>query len=226
MKLCPLVVVGASLALVVLSTAPAARAQEEAPVAEQAITEPLAETTSFSMINDSVDGKFFNAATTHQAAGNPNRLIIGFNSGLDMRTFKYNDFRASTAAFYGGQAMDTLSVRISAPTGCYIASITYAQGGTGSVVRTGKAAGDVNFVIANRAEDGASFSTNPTLTRTFAVPGQRASVRMSVTVGLFAFSTPQLGSAAVGITSASISVNLAPVDEFAAPLSCPVPLLP
>ena len=69
----------------------------------------------FSAISDAVPSKFFDAATTGPDAADANRLIIGFNAGIDFRTFTGNDFRASGFPFSNKAAMDTISFRIDAP---------------------------------------------------------------------------------------------------------------
>ena len=167
------------------------------------------QTVRFSDVNDAVRSRFFDSATT-RAVGN--RLVIGFNGGLDLRTFKFSDFRASTAAYSHGTAMDTISLRITAPAGYYISRITYKQSGTGSVIRTGRAAGGVNLVVDDLAADGGLFLTNPTLSRSISLYGlRRTFVSVSVTTSLFAFSTPALGSASVAVTGAEVLVELLPL---------------
>ena len=196
MKLSHSAVLAASLAIGCLCTTSPAYAQEP--------------TVTFSDVNDGVRGRFFSAAKT-VAVGN--RLIIGFDSGLDFRTFKYLDFRASTASFSYGTAHDTLSVRIQAPEGYYISKVTYIQRGFGSVIRTGKASGAASWVVDDFAEELGDFSTSPALTRTLDLSSARKTfVPVSVTAALFAFSTPLLGSASVQITGAEIVVEILPLD--------------
>src|SRR5438045_7941552 len=54
-----------------------------------------AQTVRFKTISDAVPLKYFNAATTAPDPSNPNRLIIGFNTGLDPTTFITNEFLAT-----------------------------------------------------------------------------------------------------------------------------------
>jgi hypothetical protein len=171
-----------------------------------------AQTVTFSEANDAVPGRFFDARSTAADPVNPNKLIIGFNSGLDPRTWKLNDFRASTAAFTHGTAMDTITVRIQAPEGFYISRITYSQRGSGAVLRTGKAAGGGSWVVDDFSDDLGTFTSNPTLSRTLDLTGQNKTfLPVSITSGLFAFSTPALGAAHVVITGADLTVELLPL---------------
>jgi hypothetical protein len=170
------------------------------------------QTVTFSDITDAVPGRFFNAATSAPDPNNPNRLLIGFNTGLDFRTFKFVDFRASSASFSYGSAMDTISFRVTAPDGYYIAKITYSQRGAGAVLRTGRTAGMTNWVVGDISADIGTFSTNPTLSDTIDLTGLNLTrVPVSIANSLFAFSTPLLGSATVGVTSADVVVELLPL---------------
>jgi hypothetical protein len=168
-------------------------------------------TATFSEVRDAVPGRFFDSATT---VANGNTLRIGLNSGLDFRTFKYNDFRASSTSFSHPNAMDTISFRVSAPAGYYISRITYSQRGTGSVIRTGRAAGMTNWVVGEVADDLGSFATSPTLSGSMDLTGLNITeLPVSITNSLFAFSTPLLGSATVGVTGADVVVELSPLAE-------------
>jgi hypothetical protein len=187
----------AGVVVVVLSAAPGAQDPDRV--------------VTFAAVADAVPGAFFDAATTQPDAGNPNRLIIGFNSGLDPTTFRETAFRASTAAFSNPSAMDTIRFTITAPTGYYIETVTYSQQGSGSTGGTGRAAGGANWVVGNHPETLAQFSTNPNISRTLDLTEERlTTVPVSVTNSLFVFSTPQLGSASVGVTFADVIVTVQP----------------
>jgi hypothetical protein len=173
-----------------------------------------AQSVTFSDINDAVPSRFYDAATSAPDLADPNKLVIGFNSGLDPANWKSNEFKASTAAFSHTSAMDTISFRIHAPEGFYISKITYGQRGTGSVVRTGKAAGGATWVVDEVAGNLGLFTTNPTLTETADLTGQNKTfVSVSITNGLFVFATPSLGSATVAITYAEVAVELLPLVQ-------------
>jgi hypothetical protein len=134
------------------------------------------------------------------------------NTGRDAATQKFREFRASTASFSYTTAMDTISFWINAPRGFYISKITYRQKGSGSVVRTGKAAGAVNWVVGDTSFDLGTFSTNPTLTKSLDLRHLKwRTVPVSITAALFAYSTVQLGSAAVSITGAEVVVEVLPL---------------
>jgi hypothetical protein len=170
------------------------------------------QTATFSDITDAVPNRFFDAGTTAPDAEEPNRLRIGLNTGLDFKTFKYVDFRASSAAFHHTSAMDTIKFRVSAPEGYYVSRITYSQRGVGGVVRTGRAAGTTNWVVGDFAADLGVFATNPTLAGTIDLTGSYlTSVPVSISNSLFAFSTPLLGSAAVQLSGADVLVELLPL---------------
>jgi hypothetical protein len=169
-----------------------------------------AQTVTFSRIDDAVGSRWIDPATTRPDSIDRNKLIVGFNRGLDSTTFKYREFRASTAAFNYTAAMDTISVRVTAPAGYYIAKVTYSQRGTGSVTGTGRAQGGATWIVADVAGSLGTFSTNPTLTRTIDLTGRRLTViPVSITNSLNVFSTSSLGSATVSITGADIRVQLA-----------------
>jgi hypothetical protein len=173
-----------------------------------------AQAVTFSDINDAVPSRFYDAASSEPDLADPNKLVIGFNSGLDPANWKSNEFKASTAAFSHTSAMDTISFRIHAPQGFYIAKITYSQRGSGSVVRTGKAAGGATWVVDDVARDLGLFTTNPTLSNTADLTGQNKTVvSVCITNGLFVFATPSLGSATVAITGADVAVELLPLVQ-------------
>lgn len=207
---------------------PATQTEPTDPIEPAAQTD---ETVKFKDLNDAVPGRFFDAASSAPAtapgaltiapcAGVPdgNRLIIGFDSGRDPKTWQAKDFRASTAAFSHTTAIDTISFRVVAPRGFYIATITYSQTGAGSMVRTGKVSGGTHWVVGKVAEDLGTFATNPNLWSTRDLIGlNRTSVRVSITSSLFAFSTPALGSASLAITGAEVCVSLLPLTETEPP---------
>jgi hypothetical protein len=178
---------------------------------EQAAVDPVAK---FLDINDAVPSRFFDADATAPHADDPNKLIIAFHSGMDWTTWKATDFRASTAAFSHMAAMDTISFRVVAPEGFYIAKITYTQGGRGSVVRLAKAAGGAHWVVGAFAAHLGLFGTNPTLTGEADLSGlAMTSVPVSITNALFTFAAPALGAATLEVTSAEVQVYLLPLTE-------------
>ena len=162
----------------------------------------------FSSVDDAVEFRFFDVATTRSIG---NKLIIGFNSGRDPASWLANDFRASTAAFSRRWAMDTISFLVKAPPGYYITRLTYNQTGTASVIGTGKVAGQTTWLVGGFAYDVGTFATNPTLSKSLDLRSLRwSSVPVSVTTTLSAYSTTSLGSASLSITSADVVVEVAP----------------
>lgn len=190
-----------------------AAVEEEAPPVEEAPALPPV--AKFVDINDAVPGRFFNAATTAPADDDPNRLLIGFHSGIDWNTWKNTEFRASTESFNYTAAMDTISFRIEAPKGYYISRVTYSQGGRGSALRLGKAAGGAQWVVASVAAPLSQFGTNPTVTGAEAdLTGLgMTSVPVSITNGLFVSAPPAAGAALLEVNSAEVQVSLAAIIE-------------
>jgi hypothetical protein len=200
MQLAKWVVRAAGVAAFVLSGASAAHAQ----------------TATFSDIDDAVPGRFFDAQSSAPDASNPNRLRIGLNTGLDATTFKFRDFRASTADFSYTSAMDTIGFRVTAPNGYYISKVTYSQIGVGGVTGPGRAVGMTNWVVDDVVADLGGFSTDPSLSGTIDLTGLfLTAVPVSITNSLFAFSSPTLGSAEVGLTGADVLVELLPCPRKA-----------
>jgi hypothetical protein len=168
-----------------------------------------AQTVTFSRIDDAVASRFFDPVTTKVDSLNRNKLNIGFNTGLDPVTRKYREFTASTAAFRYPTAMDTISLRITAPAGYFIAKVTYTQRGTGSIVRTGKLLCGGTLVVAESASSLGTYSTSPSRTQTVDLTSRRLTVvPVSITNSLNAFATSSLGSATVTLTGADITVQL------------------
>jgi hypothetical protein len=177
-------------------------------------TVTMAQTVTFSEKSDAVLSKFFDAARSVPDPSRPNRLIIGFNTGFDPRTWKFNAFTASTAAFYSPVVADTISFDVEAPAGSYIARITYSQRGTGFVSRGGSAMGTSQWVVDGHPVDIGVFGTNPTVSSTAVLTGPpRTSVSVSITTSLFAFAPPLLGSATISVTGADVVVELQPLSQ-------------
>ncbi len=172
-----------------------------------------AQVVTFSDVNDAVPKRFFNPATTRPSSLNPNTLIIGFHpSTIDFTTLKTADFKASTTSFSYNNAMDTISFRVRAPKGYYIAKITYTQRGTGSVLRTGQVSGGTHWVVGDLASSLGVFTISPGLTRTLDLSAFKLTyVPVSITASLFAFATPSLGSATLRLTGAEVRVSLLPL---------------
>jgi hypothetical protein len=167
-------------------------------------TPAQAQVATFSGIRDAVASKFFDAATTRATSANRNDLIIGFNVGFDSTTATTNDFKASTAAFSNRAASDTISFVVTAPTGYYVAKLTYTQHGTASTSRTAVQHGDAHWVVAGFPRRLGDFSA-PELSKTVDLSSLRQrAVPVSITVSLFAAAT---GS--IAVTSAHVLTVLA-----------------
>jgi hypothetical protein len=169
---------------------------------------------TFSQISDAVGKKFFNPSTTAPDPLNPNRLIIRMHSGMDWTVWKGTEFKASTLAYSYTTAMDTIRFRVKAPTGYYIAKLTYTQRGTGTAVRTGIVSGAAQWVIGDFAFNIATFSTTAGLSRTVDLTGRNlTSLPVSITTTLFAYATPSLGAATLQLTGADVYVQLLPLGQ-------------
>jgi len=187
-------------------------AEAPAPPDAEPAAAPAPPVVKFVEINDAVPARFFDSRATAPHADDPNRLVIAFHSGIDWTTWKATDFRASSEAFGHAAAMDTISFRVEAPKGFYISRITYSQGGRGSIVRTGRAAGSAHWVVGAVAAPLGLFGTMPTLKGEADLTGLgMTSVPVSITNGLFAFATPTSGSASLEINSAEVQVYLEPL---------------
>jgi hypothetical protein len=173
-----------------------------------AASEAQAQVVTFKSIRDAVAGKFFDAATTAPDPANLNRLVIGFNTGFNLTTFIANDFRASALPFSNRSAMDTISFTVKAPTGFYIAKITYTERGTGFTGRTSVSAGGATWVVAGHPGSLGVFSNDPNLSRTADLTAARmTSVPVSITVSLFA------STGSVAVTSADVVVTVLPLVQ-------------
>ena len=170
-----------------------------------AATEAQAQVAAFKSIRDAVPGKFFDAALTAPDPTNPNRLVIGIDSGIDPTTFLANDFRASALAFSNRMAMDTIAFKVVAPTGFYIASITYSQRGTGFTSRTSIEMGNTMWVVNGKPKLLKSYTSDPNLDATVDLTSTKpSSVPVSISPSLFA------STGSVAITSADVTVKLLP----------------
>jgi hypothetical protein len=167
-----------------------------------------AQVAKFSKIKDAVPAKFFDALTSKPDPSNPNRLIIGLNTGFDPLTFVANDFRASALAFSNRAAMDTIAFKITAPSGYYIAKIIYTQQGAGATGRTSIEYGGATWVVNGVPASLGTFTSNPSLVGTADLSASRlTSVPVSITDSLFAT------TGTVAITAADVLVKLLPIVQ-------------
>jgi hypothetical protein len=205
----------AGVTIVVLGTAFTAQQEVDTLAGvNEAVTPAQPEVVTFSAITDAAAAKFFDATTSAPDTLEGNRLIIGFNTGTDPATWKFRDFRASSAAFSHTLAMDTISFKVEAPAGFYISRITYSQQGTGSIVRTGRVSGGATWVVGDVATDIGQFVLNPTLSSTADLTGLNMTVvPVSITASLFAFATPTSGSASLSLTGAEVLVEILPLTQ-------------
>jgi len=161
-----------------------------------------AQTVKFKTINDAVPSKYFDAATTRPDPSNLNRLIIGFNTGLDPTTFITSEF---VAFFSRRVAMDTISFSIKAPLGFYVSKITYTQQGAGSICRTCSSAGAATWVVAGHSASLGVFTNNPNLSATADVAAMKlVTVPVSINESLFA------ASGSLMVSSADVVVQVVP----------------
>jgi len=165
-----------------------------------------AQTATYSDIRDAVAAKYFDAATSSVDAADPNRLVIGLDTGLDLDTLKVADFIASPLAFHDRTVADTISFVVTAPKGFIVSKITYTQSGTADTGRTSIQVGTAEWVVAGRPSHLGTFTSTPDLTGTADVSAlQLSSVPVSITVSLFA-STGQMA-----LTGADVAVELQPL---------------
>jgi len=171
-----------------------------------AVSQAQAQAATFQEVRDAVAGKFFDAAKTKTEAGHPNHLIIGFDTGFDPVTLISNAFTVSPLAFNNRRAMDTLTMRVIAPSGFYIAKVTYSQRGSGSTGRTDVEAGIAQWTVASHPFVLGNFTSNPDLTKTVDLSASRLrDIRVVLSVSLFS----QTGS--LSLTGADVFVTLLPL---------------
>lgn len=161
-------------------------------------TDGNAPTVTFTNINDAVPGRFFDAATTGPVASDPNTLVIGFNSGMDLKNWKDRDFKSSLLPYSYPSATDTISFVIHAPEGYCVATVTYFETLVVGNSRTGRAFTSTQMVI-----DGIA------LQETFADLTGRGAVHvpMSITSSLVS------ANAEARLTEARVVVQLLPLPE-------------
>jgi hypothetical protein len=177
-------------------------------------TPAQAQNVMFTDVRDAVPLKFFNPSSdsTRVDPARPNTLQIGFESGIDPATFTEKEFRATTEAFGNRIATDTLSFNVVAPAGYYVSSITYEQIGAGSIVRVADARGASSWIVNGQPASLGFFRTDPSLARTVTFTDSRLTVvPVSITTSLFVFAPPTSGEATVELTSANVSVTVAPL---------------
>jgi hypothetical protein len=171
-----------------------------------------AQNVTFTDLRDAVPLKFFSAGTTQPDAANPNTLIIGFESGRDSGNLLDDEFRASTLAFGNRVAMDALSFNIVAPAGYYVSSITFEQAGAGTIQRVADARGTSSWVVNGLPGSLGVFRTDPSLSQTITFTDSRLTVvPVSITTSLFVFAPPSAGDATLEVTSARVTVAVAPL---------------
>jgi hypothetical protein len=167
---------------------------------------------SFLGIQDAVPRKYYNPVTTRPDPTNPNRLLIGFHTGIDPATQIQTAFAASTEAFYRSIAMDTLSFRVVAPAGFYVDKLTYTQAGSRTVARGGGAAGAGNWVVNGVGADLGIFGPTPTLTQTFDLSGtHQISLTVVIANSLFAHGN-SIASGTITLDRAAVLVDLLPLS--------------
>ena len=172
-----------------------------------------AQSVTFTEIRDAVPLKFFDPTGTMPDPANANTLLIAFESGRDSGDFRDDEFRATTAAFGNRVASDTLTFNVVAPPGYYVASVTYEQEGTGSILRVADARGTSGWVVASQPALLGNFRNNPTVAGTVVLTDLRATVvPVSITTSLFVYAPPTSGDATVSLTAAKVTATIAPLD--------------
>jgi hypothetical protein len=173
-------------------------------------TAAAAQNVTFTNLSDAVPGKFFDGRASRVDATNRNRLIVAFNSGIDLVTWQTNDFRAATGIGTPRNATDSLQFTVNAPAGYYVASITYNQRGIGSVLRSGSTNGASMWTVGGRPLPLKFFGTSPTLTGVADLTAMRwSTVPVTITTSLSAHAPPLLGYASLAVTGADVVVTLA-----------------
>jgi hypothetical protein len=200
--------------------------------AADAGTEPSVE---FSVVDDAVELKAFDSATTAADIDNPNRLIIGLHQGHNAFT-GFKEFRAGTADIGTGPSfvMDTISLVVTAPPDRHIAGITYTQSGTSAIGRHGRTGAAATWVVDDQPYSVGEVSfaaagvgrTDPwKLSHLVTLSGEkRTSVTVSISAALYAVTTGTSGSASMKLLGAEVVAELAPPpEETPAPVAAEQP---
>lgn len=155
-------------------------------------------------IRDAVDGANF--APTHTAA-TPGHLSIGFESGTNLQTLTSRAFLATTSGAKT-TAADVLVVRITAPAGFVIGTISYEQAGTKTVSRQAKVLSMLSWIV-NGVPRVVASGPAPNAAASVNLGANRLTkVEVCITPYLAAFlPTGGLGSGTIQITGAALSVT-------------------
>ena len=217
----------------VIATASTAFAQTEeqtdTPPEEQTeqIEEAVAPPIIFTNITDAAPGVCYDAnpeKTTQEltviqddaslvddAASAPALLAtlkIGVHSGTNPATWMNTACIASTAAFHVKQMSDTIALRVNAPEGYYVETITLSQNGSTTAYRLAQSFAGAQWVVDGHAAmasiDGASANLTG-LCKT-SVP-----VSFSIFLGAKVVSTP--GSASASVSNPILTAKLAPLPD-------------
>lgn len=124
-------------------------------IALSSVAPALAQTVTFSDVNDAVPGRCYDPATTAPDPVNPNQLNIGIHTGIVPGTFSSAACLASDAG--STLTMDTIRFLITAPEFYYISKITFTQTITISGSRGGQGFGSVNWVVDGDPKRGTGF---------------------------------------------------------------------
>src|SRR5262245_48543223 len=155
-------------------------------------------------IRDAVDGANFAPTLT---AATPGHLSIGFESGTNLQTFASRAFLATTSGVKN-TAADVLVVRITAPAGFVIGTVTYEQVGTKTVSRQARVLSVLSWIV-NGVPRVVASGPAPNATASVNLAASRLTkVEISISPYLSAFlPTGGLGSGTIQITGAALNVT-------------------
>jgi hypothetical protein len=155
-------------------------------------------------IRDAVDGANF--APTHTAARS-GHLSIGFESGTNLTTFTSRAFLATTSGAKT-TAADVLVVRITAPAGFVIGTVSYEQVGTKTVSRQARVLSMLSWIV-NGVPRVVASGPAPNATASVNLAANRLTkVEVSISPYLSAYlPTGGLGSGTIQITGAALNVT-------------------
>lgn len=167
------------------------------------VTTASAQVVEFRRVRDAVPGKFFDAKQSEPGNVNPNRLNIAFNSGIDLKTLTFNEFRANTLPYGNRSAADVIQFVVAAPGGYFISRVTYVQKGTASTLRGAVQTGTALWTVGAFPSQIANFN-NPNLRASADVSElQRTTLPVAIAVSLFA-----AGGGDITITDAAVVVEI------------------
>lgn len=168
-----------------------------------AVAPPVhAQTAAFSDIADAVPGRCYDSATTRPDSTDPNRLIIGMNSGIVPGTF--GTPAGCQATDSAPSVMDTIAFVVTAPDGFYVSRLSFTQMLATSGSRGGRGFAGSQWVVAGDARSAGGTAVADLI-------GQNKTVVPIKITTFLAAAGDSVRSGSATASNASVLVELAPL---------------